>query len=81
MFVGGWAVQVAGHTVFEHNSPALTSGPLSYQLVGLAVWAEEVGEIVRRRHEKRDGVAPAAEPEAPAAAQRDESARVAAPQV
>jgi uncharacterized membrane protein YGL010W len=78
MFAGGWAVQIAGHLVFEHNSPALKEGPLTYQLAGLAVWAEEVGEIVARRHQKRDGQpgnGAAAAPAASAAAQTNESDR------
>jgi len=48
MFVGGWAVQIAGHRIFEHNKPALTRGPITYQLTGLAFWCEEVAELIAR---------------------------------
>jgi hypothetical protein len=50
MFVGGWALQIAGHRIFEHNKPALTRGPITYQLTGLAFWCEEIGELLARRH-------------------------------
>jgi len=37
MFVGGWILQVIGHSVFEKNSPLLLSDPLN-MLIGV-VWA------------------------------------------
>lgn len=46
LFVGSWAVQVAGHVIFEKNSPALTKGFLTYQACGLAFWCEEIGELL-----------------------------------
>lgn len=49
MFIGGWAIQLAGHKLFEHNNPALTRGPVTYQLTGLAYWCEEIGEMIARR--------------------------------
>jgi uncharacterized membrane protein YGL010W len=49
MFLGGWAIQIAGHKLFERNNPALTGGPITYQLTGLAFWCEEVGELIARR--------------------------------
>ena len=52
MFIGGWAVQVAGHRIFEHNKPALTRGPVTYQLTGLAFWCEEVAELLARRNRR-----------------------------
>ncbi|THJ69596.1 DUF962 domain-containing protein [Candidatus Frankia alpina] len=49
VFAASWAVQVAGHVLFEHNRPALTEGPLTYQLCGLAFWCEEVADLVGGR--------------------------------
>ncbi|WP_261559303.1 DUF962 domain-containing protein [Frankia tisae] len=46
VFAASWAVQVAGHVLFEHNRPALTEGPLTYQLCGLAFWCEEVADLL-----------------------------------
>lgn len=57
MFIGGWALQVAGHRIFEHNKPALTRGPVTYQLTGLAFWCEEVGELLARRNRETLGEA------------------------
>lgn len=54
MFAAGWAVQVAGHRIFEKNSPALANGPVSYQLVGLAYWAEEVVDLIARFNGRRE---------------------------
>jgi uncharacterized membrane protein YGL010W len=48
MFIGGWGLQIAGHRIFEHNTPALSRGPVTYQLTGLAFWCEEVGELLAR---------------------------------
>jgi len=46
LFLGGWALQVMGHRVFEKNSPALTKGLLTYQFCGLAFWCEEMVELI-----------------------------------
>jgi hypothetical protein len=48
-FVASWAVQVAGHLLCEHNRPALTEGPITYQLCGLAFWCEEVADLLAGR--------------------------------
>ena len=53
LFAAGWALQVAGHRVFEKNSPALANGPVSYQLVGLAYWAEEVVDLIAGLNARR----------------------------
>ena len=49
MFLASWALQIAGHTVFEKNRPALTKGFLTYQFCGLAFWCEEMADLVARR--------------------------------
>ncbi|SQE00567.1 conserved hypothetical protein [Parafrankia sp. Ea1.12] len=49
MFVASWALQVAGHSVFEQNSPTLTKGFVTYQLCGLAFWCEEVADLLAGR--------------------------------
>jgi uncharacterized membrane protein YGL010W len=64
MFLGGWALQVAGQKVFEKNSPALTKGLLTYQLCGLAFWCEEVAGLISSFHAQTRG----------GRAERDESA-------
>lgn len=46
LFLASWALQVAGHVVFEKNSPALSKGFFTYQLCGLAFWCEEMVDIV-----------------------------------
>ncbi|WP_163549615.1 DUF962 domain-containing protein [Candidatus Frankia nodulisporulans] len=46
LFAAGWSLQVAGHVLFEHNRPALTRGPITYQLCGLAHWCEEIGDLL-----------------------------------
>ncbi|KJE25470.1 putative membrane protein [Frankia torreyi] len=48
VFAASWAVQIAGHVLFEHNRPALAEGPLTYQLCGLAFWCEEVTDLLSR---------------------------------
>ncbi|OHV36918.1 hypothetical protein CC117_17060 [Parafrankia colletiae] len=47
LFAMSWALQVAGHVVFEKNRPALTQGFWTYQLCGLAFWCEEAAELLR----------------------------------
>ncbi|WP_261576348.1 DUF962 domain-containing protein [Frankia gtarii] len=49
VFAASWAVQIAGHVLFEHNRPALAEGPLTYQLCGLAFWCEEVADLLGGR--------------------------------
>jgi hypothetical protein len=49
LFLGGWALQVLGHRVFEKNSPALTKGFFTYQFCGLAFWCEEMADLVAGR--------------------------------
>jgi uncharacterized membrane protein YGL010W len=46
MFIGAWALQVAGHKIYEKNSPALTKGFFTYQLCGLAFWCEEMADVI-----------------------------------
>ena len=46
VFAVSWSIQVAGHRIFERNSPALTKGFVTYQLCGLAFWCEEMGDLV-----------------------------------
>jgi uncharacterized membrane protein YGL010W len=46
LFLGGWALQVLGHKVFEKNNPALSKGFFTYQLCGLAFWCEEMVELI-----------------------------------
>ena len=49
LFLGSWALQVAGHVAFENNSPALTKGFFTYQFCGLAFWCEEVVDLISGR--------------------------------
>ncbi|MCM3883790.1 DUF962 domain-containing protein [Frankia sp. R82] len=49
LFTASWALQVLGHVLFEHNRPALTRGPIIYQLCGLAFWCEEVADLLAGR--------------------------------
>ena len=49
MFLASWALQVAGHVLFEGNSPALTKGFFTYQFCGLAFWCEEVVDLLAGR--------------------------------
>lgn len=46
MFLASWALQVAGHAVFEKNSPALSKGFFTYQFCGLAFWCEEMVDLI-----------------------------------
>jgi hypothetical protein len=48
-FALSWALQIAGHRIFERNSPALTDGFVTYQLCGLAFWCEEVADLLAGR--------------------------------
>lgn len=49
MFLASWALQVAGHVVFEKNSPALSKGFFTYQFCGLAFWCEEMVDLISGR--------------------------------
>ena len=49
LFLASWALQVAGHVIFEKNSPALSKGFFTYQFCGLAFWCEEMGELLAGR--------------------------------
>ena len=49
VFAVSWVTQVAGHKIFEGNSPALTQGFLTYQFAGLAFWCEEMGDKAKGR--------------------------------
>jgi uncharacterized membrane protein YGL010W len=39
-------LQVAGHMIFEKNSPALSKGFFTYQFCGLAFWCEEMVDLI-----------------------------------
>jgi uncharacterized membrane protein YGL010W len=49
LFLASWALQVAGHVVFEKNSPALSKGFFTYQFCGLAFWCEEMVDLLAGR--------------------------------
>jgi uncharacterized membrane protein YGL010W len=49
MFLASWALQVAGHMIYEKNSPALSKGFFTYQFCGLAFWCEEMVDLVSGR--------------------------------
>jgi uncharacterized membrane protein YGL010W len=49
LFLASWALQVAGHTIFEKNSPALSKGFFTYQFCGLAFWCEEMADVISGR--------------------------------
>lgn len=53
MFLGGWMVQIAGHTLFEHNLPATHRGWITYQLTGVIDVCEQYGEMLARRSQRR----------------------------
>ncbi len=54
LFAAGWGLNIAGHRAFEHNNPSLKHGPVTYQLAGLAHWAEEVGDALARRSGRKE---------------------------
>ncbi|WP_328357987.1 DUF962 domain-containing protein [Mycobacterium sp. NBC_00419] len=49
MFLGGWALQIAGHVVFEKNLPSTHKGWITYQLTGVIDVCETYGDILARR--------------------------------
>ena len=53
MFVGGWAMQILGHKVFEKNLPSTHKGWITYQLTGVIDVCEQYGEMLTRVAELR----------------------------
>ncbi len=51
MFLGGWIFQIAGHKVFEDNTPSSPSG-ITDQLAGVIHVCEQYGELLARRHRR-----------------------------
>ena len=49
LFAASWALQVAGHKIFEKNNPALTKGFFTFQFCGLAFWCEEMVDLLAGR--------------------------------
>jgi hypothetical protein len=52
MFVGGWALQILGHRIFEKNMPSTSKGWITYQLTGIIQVCEEYGEMLARRSQR-----------------------------
>jgi hypothetical protein len=48
MFVGGWAMQILGHKLFEKNLPSTHKGWITYQLTGVIDVCEQYGEMLAR---------------------------------
>ena len=46
MFIGGWAVQIIGHKLFEKNMPSTHKGWITYQLTGVIDVCEQYGELL-----------------------------------
>jgi hypothetical protein len=53
MFIGGWAMQILGHKLFEKNMPSTHKGWITYQLTGVIDVCEQYGEILARLAQKR----------------------------
>jgi hypothetical protein len=53
MFIGGWAVQIIGHRLFEKNLPSTHKGWITYQLTGVIHVCEQYGEMLARRSQRR----------------------------
>jgi len=53
MFVGGWAVQILGHKLFEKNLPSTHRGWITYQLTGVIDVCEQYGEMLARLSKTR----------------------------
>jgi hypothetical protein len=53
MFIGGWAMQILGHKVFEKNLPSTHKGWITYQLTGVIDVCEQYGEMLTRVAELR----------------------------
>lgn len=56
MFLGGWALQILGHTLFEKNLPSTHKGWITYQLTGVIDVCEHYGEMLARRSQRRAGL-------------------------
>ena len=56
MFVGGWAMQILGHRLFEKNLPSTHKGWITYQLTGVIDVCEQYGEMLARRSQRRAGL-------------------------
>lgn len=55
MFIGGWALQIAGHRLFEKNLPQTHKGWITYQLTGVIHVCEQYGEMLARRSQRKAG--------------------------
>jgi hypothetical protein len=53
MFVGGWAMQILGHRLFEKNLPSTHKGWITYQLTGVIHVCEQYGEMLARRSRRK----------------------------
>lgn len=53
MFVGGWALQIVGHRLFEKNYPSTPKGWITYQLTGMVHVCEAYGDMLARHHRRR----------------------------
>ncbi len=57
MFIGGWAMQIIGHRLFEKNLPSTHKGWITYQLTGVIHVCEQYGEMLARRSQRKAGTA------------------------
>src|ERR1700722_4894420 len=53
MFVGGWAMQIIGHRLFEKNRPSTHKGWITYQLTGVIHVCEQYGEMLARCSQRK----------------------------
>ena len=53
MFIGGWAIQILGHRLFEKNLPSTHKGWITYQLTGVIHVCEQYGEMLARRSQRK----------------------------
>ena len=51
--IGGWAMQIVGHRVFEKNLPSTHKGWTTYQLTGVIHVCEQYGEMLARRSQRK----------------------------
>jgi hypothetical protein len=56
MFIGGWAMNILGHRVFEKNLPSTHRGWITYQLTGVIDVCEQYGEMLARRSQRKAGL-------------------------
>lgn len=56
MFIGGWALQILGHRVFEKNLPSTHKGWITYQLTGVIDVCEQYGEMLAHRSRHKAGL-------------------------